>query len=233
VSVGWRRHRVAVMYPNKMSEPDFAAQRREMVEHQLRRRGIRDPLVLDAMLAIPRHKFVPEEFRGQSYEDKPIAIGEGQTISQPFIVAAMIEAMELKGNEKVLEVGAGSGYAAAILARLAAMVYTVESRPNLATAAYERLARLGIANVAVHTGDGSAGLKDAAPFDAILVAAAAPLVPRPLTEQMAEGGRMVIPVGDEQAQELVLMRKSNGEFHSRVLHQCAFVPLIGQYGFSR
>ncbi|MFZ0818568.1 MAG: protein-L-isoaspartate(D-aspartate) O-methyltransferase [Candidatus Acidiferrales bacterium] len=221
------------MRPDKMSEPDFAAQRREMVEHQLRRRGIRDARVLDAMLTIPRHEFVPEKFRGQSYEDKPIAIGEGQTISQPFIVAAMIEAMELKGNEKVLEVGAGSGYAAAILARLAAIVYTVESHPNLATAAHERLARLGITNVAVHTGDGSAGLKEAAPFDAILVAAAAPLVPQPLIEQMAEGGRMVIPVGDEQAQELVLMRKSNGEIHSRALHQCAFVPLIGQYGFSR
>jgi protein-L-isoaspartate(D-aspartate) O-methyltransferase len=203
-----------------------------MVEHQLRRRGIRDARVLDAMLAIPRHEFVPEEFRGQSYEDKPIAIGEGQTISQPFIVAAMIEAMELKGNEKVLEVGAGSGYAAAILAWLAAIVYTVENHPILATAAHERLARLRIANVAVHTGDGSAGLKEAAPFGAILVAAAAPIVPQPLIEQMAEGGRMVIPVGDEQAQELVLMRKSNGEIHSRVLHQCAFVPLVGRYGFS-
>jgi protein-L-isoaspartate(D-aspartate) O-methyltransferase len=216
-----------------MSEPDFTAQRREMVERQLRKRGIRDARVLDAMLAVPRHEFVPEEFRGQAYDDKPISIGEGQTISQPFIVAAMIEAMELKGNEKVLEVGAGSGYAAAILSRLAAMVYTVESRPNLATAAHERLARLGFADIAVHTGDGSAGLKEAAPFDAILVAAAAPLVPQPLIEQLAEGGRMVIPIGDEQTQELVLMRKSNGEIHSRTLHHCSFVPLIGRYGFSR
>ncbi|HUK31567.1 MAG TPA: protein-L-isoaspartate(D-aspartate) O-methyltransferase [Candidatus Acidoferrum sp.] len=216
-----------------MAQTDFATQRREMVERQLRRRGIRDASVLDAMLAVPRHEFVPEEFRAQSYDDKPISIGEGQTISQPFIVAAMIEAMELKGSEKVLEVGAGSGYAAAILSRLAAMVYTMESRPNLATAAQERLARLGFANVAVHMGDGSAGLLEAAPFDAILIAAAAPLVPQPLVEQLAEGGRMAIPIGDEQAQELVLMRKSNGEIHSQTLHQCAFVPLIGRYGFSR
>jgi protein-L-isoaspartate(D-aspartate) O-methyltransferase len=221
------------MHPAKMGEPDFAARRREMVERQLRARGIRDARVLEAMLAVPRHEFVPEEFRNQAYEDKPISIGEGQTISQPFIVAAMIEAMELTGKEKVLEVGAGSGYAAAILSRLAAMVYTVESRQNLATAAHERLARLGFANVAVHTGDGSAGLKDAAPFDVILVAAAAPLVPQPLVEQLAEGGRMAIPVGDEKAQELVLLKKSNGEIHSRMLHHCAFVPLVGRYGFSK
>jgi len=221
------------MQPKTIGEPDFLAQRREMVEHQLRKRGIRDARALEAMLHVPRHEFVPEELRGQSYEDKPISIGEGQTISQPFIVAAMIEATELRGSEKVLEIGAGSGYAAAILARLAAMVYTVESRPNLATAAQQRLARLGIENVAVHTGDGSAGLKEAAPFDAILVAAAAPLVPQPLAEQMAEGGRMVIPIGNEKEQELVLMRKSNGEIHSRTLHHCAFVPLIGRYGFTK
>jgi protein-L-isoaspartate(D-aspartate) O-methyltransferase len=227
------RERISVMHPNHMGEQDFAAQRREMVERQLRGRGIRDARVLEAMNQIPRHEFMPEEFRSQSYEDKPIPIGEGQTISQPFIVAAMIEAMELKGNEKVLEVGAGSGYAAAVLSRLAAIVYTVESRSNLATAAQERLARLGFANVAVHTGDGSVGLPEAAPFDAILVAAAAPLVPQPLIEQLAEGGRMVVPVGDEQSQELVLVKKSNDEIHSRTLHYCAFVPLIGRYGFSR
>jgi protein-L-isoaspartate(D-aspartate) O-methyltransferase len=233
VNLAWRGQRVRALHPKQMTGPDFTAQRREMVERQLRRRGIREARVLDAMLVVPRHEFVPEEFRAQSYEDKPISIGEGQTISQPFIVAAMIEAVELKGTEKVLEVGAGTGYAAAILSRLAGMVYTVESRPNLATAAHGRLMRLGYANVAVHTGDGSAGLAEAAPFDAIIVAAAAPLVPQPLVEQLAEGGRMVIPVGDEQAQELVLMRKSNGEIHSRTLYQCAFVPLIGRYGFSR
>jgi protein-L-isoaspartate(D-aspartate) O-methyltransferase len=221
------------MHPSQMGEPDFAARRREMVERQLRARGICDARVLEAMVTVLRHEFVPEEFRGQSYEDKPISIGEGQTISQPFIVAAMIEAMELTGKEKVLEVGTGSGYAAAILSRLAAMVYTVESHQNLATAAHVRLARLGFTNVAVHTGDGSMGLKEAAPFDTILVAAAAPLVPQPLVEQLAERGRMAIPVGDEQAQELVLMKKVKGEIHSRTLHHCAFVPLIGRYGFSR
>ncbi len=221
------------MHSSQIGEQDFAAQRREMVESQLRGRGIRDVRVLEAMLEVPRHEFVPKEFRSHAYEDKPISIGEGQTISQPFIVAAMIEAMELKGNEKVLEVGAGSGYAAAILSRLAAIIHTVENHPNLATAAHKRLARLGFANVAVHTGDGSAGLAEAAPFDAILVAAAAPLVPQPLIEQLADGGRMAIPVGDEQAQELVLIRKSNDEIHSRTLHYCAFVPLVGRYGFSR
>jgi protein-L-isoaspartate(D-aspartate) O-methyltransferase len=221
------------MHPDQIGELDFTAQRREMVERQLRKRGIRDGRVLEAMLAVPRHEFVPEEFRAMSYEDKPISIGEEQTISQPFIVAAMIEAMELKGNEKVLEVGAGSGYAAAILSKLAALVYTVESRTGLATAAQERLKRLKFTDVAVHTGDGSAGLPDAAPFDAILVAAAAPLVPQPLIDQLAEGGRMVIPIGDEKAQELVLMRKLKGELHSRTLHHCAFVPLIGRYGFNR
>jgi protein-L-isoaspartate(D-aspartate) O-methyltransferase len=216
-----------------MEQPDFGAQRREMVERQLRRRGILDARVLDAMRMIPRHEFVPEEFRAQSYEDKPISIGEGQTISQPFIVAAMIEALDLKGHEKVLEVGAGSGYAAAILSRLAAMVYTVESHPKHSTAAHERLARIGYANVSVHTGDGSAGLPEAAPFDAIVVAAAAPLVPQPLVEQLAKGGRMVIPIGREQSQELVLLREENGEIHLRALHHCAFVPLIGRHGFDR
>ncbi|HEV3218268.1 MAG TPA: protein-L-isoaspartate(D-aspartate) O-methyltransferase [Candidatus Acidoferrales bacterium] len=229
----WRGQQVQVMHPNQMIEPDYAAQRREMVERQLRRRGIHDQGVLDAMLVIPRHEFVPEEFRGQAYEDKPISIGEGQTISQPFIVAAMIEAMELTGKEKVLEVGAGSGYAAAIISRLAAMVYTIESHPRLATAAHERLARLGFMNVAVHTGDGSAGLPEAAPFDAILVAAAAPIVPQPLVSQLANRGRMAIPIGDEGAQELVVMKKLNGEIHSRTLHHCSFVPLVGRYGFSR
>jgi len=228
-----RREGVSLAQPSQESEPDFAAQRREMIERQLHARGIRDARVLEAMLAVPRHEFVPEKFRGQAYDDKPISIGEGQTISQPFIVAAMVEAMELKGKEKVLEVGAGSGYAAAILSRLAALVYTVESRPNLATAAQERLARLGFDNVAVHTGDGSMGLKEAAPFEAILVAAAAPLVPQPLLEQLAEGGRMAIPIGDEQTQELVLVKKLKGEIHSQTLHHCAFVPLVGKYGFTR
>jgi protein-L-isoaspartate(D-aspartate) O-methyltransferase len=150
-----------------------SALRREMVERQLRPRGIRNERVLEAMLNVPRHEFVPAEYRSQAYEDKPIPIGEGQTISQPYMVASMAQAVALTGTEKVLEIGTGSGYAAAVLSRLAATVYTVESHPTLAMAAQERLTRLGYDNVFVHTGDGSAGLKDAAPFDAIVVAAAA------------------------------------------------------------
>jgi len=208
-----------------------SALRREMVERQLRPRGIRNERVLEAMLNVPRHEFVPAEYRSQAYEDKPIPIGEGQTISQPYMVASMAQAVALTGTEKVLEIGTGSGYAAAVLSRLAATVYTVESHPTLAMAAQERLTRLGYDHVFVHTGDGSAGLKDAAPFDAIVVAAAAPNVPQPLVDQLAEGGRMAVPVGAGNSQELVLVTKSGGEIISRPLYECRFVPLIGRYGF--
>lgn len=212
-------------------ELNYAALRRMMVERQLRARGIRDERVLEAMLSVPRHEFVPEEYRSEAYQDKPIPIGEGQTISQPFMVASMMQAIAPTGNEKVLEIGAGSGYAAAVLSRLAATVYTVESHPTLAMAAQERLSRLGYENVFVHAGDGSAGLKEAAPFDAILVAAAAPDVPQPLVEQLAEGGRMAVPVGAGNSQELVLVTKIDGKIQSRSLYECRFVPLIGRYGF--
>ena len=212
-------------------ELNYAALRRMMVERQLRARGIRDERVLEAMFSVPRHEFVPEEYRGEAYQDKPIPIGEGQTISQPYMVASMMQAIALTGNEKVLEIGAGSGYAAAVLSRLAATVYTVESHPTLAMAAQERLSRLGFENVFVHAGDGSAGLKEAAPFDAILVAAAAPDVPQPLVEQLAEGGRMAVPVGAGNSQELVLVTKIDGKIQSRSLYECRFVPLIGRYGF--
>lgn len=207
------------------------ALRREMVDRQLRPRGIRNERVLEAMLNVPRHEFVPAEYRSQAYEDKPIPIGEGQTISQPYMVASMAQAVALTGNEKVLEIGTGSGYAAAVLSRLAKTVYTVESHPTLAMAAQERLMRLGYEIVFVHTGDGSAGLKEAAPFDAIVVAAAAPNVPQPLVDQLAQGGRMAVPVGAGNSQELVLVTKSGGEIISRPLYECRFVPLIGRYGF--
>ncbi len=209
----------------------YSALRREMVELQIRARGIRNERVLEAMLTVPRHEFVPAEYRGEAYEDKPIPIGEGQTISQPYMVASMMQAIEFTGNEKVLEIGAGSGYAAAVLSRLAATVYTVENHPTLALAAQERLARLGFENVFVHTGDGSAGLKEAAPFDAILVAAAAPDLPQPLLKQLAEGGRMAVPIGAGNSQELVLVTKVNGVIQSRPLYECRFVPLIGRFGF--
>jgi protein-L-isoaspartate(D-aspartate) O-methyltransferase len=212
-------------------ELDLDGLRHEMVQVQLRNRGVRDAHVLEAMASVPRHEFVPVEFREHAYDDQPISIGEGQTISQPYMVAVMIEAMALTGAEKVLEIGAGSGYAAAIISRLAKHVYAVESHASLALAAQQRLSRLGFNNVSIHTGDGSAGLKEAAPFDVIVVAAAAPSVPQPLVEQLSEDGRLVIPVGDAQSQNLVLIQKAGGEIHSSTLHQCRFVPLVGRYGF--
>lgn len=210
---------------------EFFEQRRRMVEEQIRDRGISSPRLLEALLAVPRHEFVPEEYIAAAYKDQPLPIGAGQTISQPFMVAAMTDALELTGSERVLEIGTGSGYQAAVLFLLAAVVDTIESHFTLAASARHRLARLGYANVRVHTGDGTLGLPTAAPFDAIVVAAAAPQIPPPLVEQLAEGGRLVIPVGPPDHQELRQVRKSGGETSSRVLHYCRFVPLVGRYGW--
>lgn len=216
------------------SIPDeFAAPRRAMVEGQIRKRGVSSPRVLEAMLSVPRHEFVPAEFQSDAYADKPLPIGEGQTISQPYIVAAMTEALELTGSERVLEIGAGSGYQAAVLSLLAREVITVENQTSLALSAQERLTDLGYVNVHVHNGDGSAGFPDAAPYDAILVTAAAPEIPHVLAAQLREGGRLVIPVGSQENQELLLARKENGELKTRVLFDCRFVPLLGRYGWSR
>jgi len=203
-----------------------------MVEKQLRARGIRDERVLRAMLSVPRHEFVVEAGRALSYADQPLAIGKDQTISQPFMVAYMLEALQLTGKEKALEVGTGSGYAAAVLSQLCETVYTIESSAELARTARERLARLGFANVIVRAGDGSAGMPDAAPFDAIVVAAAAPSLPPPLVDQLAEGGRLAVPIGRGDTQILVLARKVGGEIRLRELEHCRFVPLTGQFGFS-
>jgi protein-L-isoaspartate(D-aspartate) O-methyltransferase len=211
----------------------FAAARRAMVEEQVRRRGIASPRVLEAMLSVRRHEFVPTEFQADAYADKPLPIGEGQTISQPFMVGAMSEALELAGSERVLEIGTGSGYQAAVLSRLAREVISVESHTSLALAAQERLARLGYANVHVHNGDGSLGFADAAPYEAILITAAAPEIPPLLASQLCEGGRLVIPVGSQENQELLQARKESGVLHSRVLFDCRFVPLLGRYGWSR
>jgi protein-L-isoaspartate(D-aspartate) O-methyltransferase len=211
----------------------FAAARRAMVEEQIRRRGIASPRVLEAMLSVRRHEFVPAEFQADAYADKPLPIGEGQTISQPFMVAAMSEALELAGSERVLEIGTGSGYQAAVLSRLAREVISIESHTSLALAAQERLARLGYANVHVHNGDGSLGFADAAPYEAILITAAAPEIPPLLAGQLCEGGRLVIPVGSQENQELLQARKESGGLHSRVLFDCRFVPLLGRYGWSR
>jgi protein-L-isoaspartate(D-aspartate) O-methyltransferase len=205
--------------------------RHAMVEEQIRRRGEFSSRVLDAMLAVPRHEFVPPENRYAAYTDQPLPIGDGQTISQPFMVAAMTEALELTGHERVLEVGTGSGYQAAVLSLLAREVYSIESNPRHAEAAAERLARLGYANVHLGVGDGTLGWAGVAPFDGIVVTAAAPQIPPPLIEQLADGGRLVIPVGDAQQQELVELRRHGEYTTQRVLHYCRFVPLVGRYGW--
>jgi len=209
----------------------YEVQRRAMCDDQLRARGIADPRVLEAMNAVPRHEFVHPDQLGQPYDDCPLPIGEGQTISQPYIVAAMTEALALAGDETVLEVGTGSGYQAAILARLAGHIYTIEQHACLSARARERLQRLGYQNVTCLVGDGSQGYEPAAPYNAILVAAAAPRIPQALIDQLAEGGRLVIPVGDIHSQELVLLGKRPGELSQQIINYCRFVPLTGKYGW--
>jgi len=216
---------------DRPGEDEFAVQRAEMLEKQLRRRGVRDSGVLAAMAAVPREEFVPEEFRQRAYEDAPLPIGEGQTISQPYIVAAMTVALRLTGKERVLEIGTGCGYQAAILSHLAKIVFTIESRSDLASSAAARLERLGHETVHVHCGDGTLGLPELAPFDAILVAAAAPSVPEPLRVQLAEGGRLILPVGDTENQELLCIERHGNSFETRTLEACRFVPLIGYHGW--
>jgi protein-L-isoaspartate(D-aspartate) O-methyltransferase len=205
---------------------DFAELRRRMVERQLRARGIRDPRVLAAMAEIPRELFVPEDQRHRAYDDEPVPIGYGQTISQPYMVALMTQALELKGDERVLEVGAGSGYHAAVLGALAREVIAVELIPELAARAQQNLEAAGRAhNVRVICADGSLGYPELAPYDAISVAAAAPEIPWPLIEQLADPGRMVIPVGSGWDQELRLIWKRDGRLTQRIVTFCRFVPL--------
>jgi protein-L-isoaspartate(D-aspartate) O-methyltransferase len=210
-----------------------AAERRLMIETQIRKRGVSSPRVLEAMASVRRHEFIPLKFRNEAYADKPLPIGEGQTISQPYMVAAMTEALDLTGSERVLEIGTGSGYQAAVLSQLVSQVLTVESHTSLALAAQERLTNLGYENVHVHNGDGSAGFPDAAPYDAILVTAGAPEIPQGFASQLREGGRLVIPVGDRDDQELVRAQMENGRLKSRVLFNCKFVLLLGRYGWNR
>jgi protein-L-isoaspartate(D-aspartate) O-methyltransferase len=211
---------------------DYAAERQIMVASQLRGRGIRDQRVLDAMAHVPRHEFVADEYRAQAYEDHPIPIAEGQTVSQPYIVAVTLEALSLQPLFKVLEIGTGSGYQTALLAELCREVYSVERHALLARDAEVTLARLEYNNVNVVVGDGSHGLPDMAPFDAIVVSAAAPQIPTSLFEQLRESGRMVIPVGPAQAQELQLVSKQDGLSVVQSLDGCRFVPLIGGQGYS-
>jgi protein-L-isoaspartate(D-aspartate) O-methyltransferase len=207
------------------------AERRAMIEAQLRRRGLRDERVLGAMYTVPRHEFVPPASAHAAYDDCPLPLADGQTISQPYIVAAMTEAVHVQPGDKALEVGTGSGYQAAILATLGAKVYTLERNPRLAAEARARLARLGYEGVEVVEGDGSEGYPVAAPYQVIMVTAGAPAVPEALLAQLAEGGRMVIPVGSLQRQDLHLIFKHGNETATRYLDPCQFVPLIGKGGW--
>ena len=197
-----------------------------MVQTQLRARGISDPLVLKAMSRVPREQFVSEAFRAQAYEDHPLPIGEGQTISQPYIVAVMLASLQLTKQDKVLEIGTGSGYATALLAELAAHVFSIERYPALAEEARQKLAALGYTNVRILTGDGALGLPSAAPFEAILVSAAAPDVPAALLAQLAEGGRMIIPIGRDDSQQLQFIRMMNGQPIISARELVRFVPLV-------
>jgi protein-L-isoaspartate(D-aspartate) O-methyltransferase len=204
---------------------EFAAARAHMVRTQIEERGVRDPRVLDAMRTVPRHRFVPEGLAGAAYDDGPLPIGHGQTISQPYIVAVMTEELAPDPDDVVLDVGTGSGYQAAVLAKLVKRVYSIEIVPELAAEARARLAALGYANVEVITGDGWAGLPARAPFEGILVAAAPPEVPQALLDQLREGARLVIPVGDHQQDLRVYTRTADG-FERRTLFGVRFVPLV-------
>lgn len=212
---------------------DFTALRRSMVEHQIRGRGITAPAVVKAMEAVPREALVPPDLAGSAYDDCPLPIGAGQTISQPYVVALMAAALDLGPGERVLEIGTGSGYAAAVLAEIAGQVYTIERHPELADAARRRLAELGFDNIEVRCGDGTLGWPEHAPYQGITVAAGGPELPRPLLEQLAIGGRLVMPLGGPRMQELVrATRTGPDDFECETFGRVQFVPLIGHAGWS-
>ncbi len=204
-----------------------------MVEGQIAGRGISDVKLLAAMSDIPRHLFVDEALVSQAYEDRPLTIGQGQTISQPYMVALMSDAMKLRGTEKVLEIGTGSGYQTAILARLADWVYSVERINDLSRQAQKVMEKLKIFNVNLRVGDGTQGWREEAPFDAIMVTAGAPQLPRPLLKQLGEGGRLVVPVGDHTVQRLKRVTKKGDDYIEEDLGGCRFVDLIGEHGWQR
>jgi protein-L-isoaspartate(D-aspartate) O-methyltransferase len=216
---------------NQSSSTNYEKQQEQMVESQLARRGIKDKRVLDAMRQVPRHLFVPKDTRSLAYCDGPLPIGHGQTISQPYIVALMTELLELTGQEKVLELGTGSGYQAAILSRLVRQVYSVERHAALAEQAEKVLAQLGYANVVISVGDGTLGWPEHSPYEAIIVTAAAPDVPQPLIEQLADGGRLVAPVGSRWSQVLAKVKRQGEKLVREHLTAVAFVPLVGKHGW--
>jgi protein-L-isoaspartate(D-aspartate) O-methyltransferase len=210
---------------------DFKQLRDMMVDHQLIPRGIKDERVLAAMRKVPRHLFVPDFIRRSAYDDMALPIGDDQTISQPYMVAVMTELLELKGDERVLEIGTGSGYQAAVLGELAREVYTIERVASLAEAARNRIIDLGYQNVYVIVGDGTKGLEDKAPFDRIIVTAAAPKIPDPLINQLKDGGIIVAPVGERFSQILIKGKKDKGMLIEEHHTPCVFVPLVGEYGW--
>jgi protein-L-isoaspartate(D-aspartate) O-methyltransferase len=209
----------------------YGGYRAALVE-TLRDKGITDLRVLHAIATVPRHRFVPDSVRHRAYEDSALPIGAGQTISQPYVQARSLELLRLTGNDRVLEVGAGSGYQTALLAELASTVLAVERIPELAKSAREALESVGVKNATVVVGDGTLGWRAYAPFDAIVVAAASPMVPAPLLEQLAPGGRLVIPLGDQEQQVLTLVEVRNGEVRRTTVTDVRFVPLLGQFGFN-
>lgn len=210
---------------------DETARRHQMVETQIAARGVRDARVLDAMRQVPRHLFVPEPLRSEAYSDRPLSIGEGQTISQPFMVASMTETLAVRETDRVLEVGTGSGYQTAVLARLAAQVISIERRGALAGHARQVLDLLGVSNVEVVVGDGTEGVPASAPFDRILVTAGAPSVPDTLRLQLGDGGRLVIPVGPLGFQRVTIVERDGDRFSTSEAEGCVFVPLIGRHGW--
>lgn len=210
---------------------DYEVLKKRMIDEQLKPRGINDERVLDVFLKIERHKFIPDNLRVSAYADFPLAIGEGQTISQPYIVALMTQELELTGKEKVLEIGTGSGYQAAILAELAKEVYSIERNEVLAQRAQKTLQELGYKNIRIRFGDGTLGWPETSPFDRIIVTAASPRIPDPLVQQLSDQGKLILPLGESFSQVLTLVEKKNGKIESSGICGCVFVPLIGKFGW--
>jgi len=210
---------------------DYTVLRKRMVEEQLIPRGIKNQRILDAFYKIERHKFIPEDLRNSAYADYPLPIGEGQTISQPYIVALMTECLDLTGQERILEIGTGSGYQAAILAEIAKEVYSIERFENLAKRAQAIINELGYTNVKIKVGDGTLGWPEVAPFDRIVITAASPRIPLPLTGQLKENGKLILPLGESFTQILTVIENKQGKLESTQICGCVFVPLVGKYGY--